>query len=146
MEPFSKQRFYTLVLYFHFNMERVMMGKKIVVIIVILRMLVIVKNIFIFIIHIVTMRIRRRWQIMMGFTTCLQIHFQKQLQIANKVRNVKEPNLEAKRFYEILYVVNQPTYSSCREDLSKFLPAARIVQIKIDHSLLELHGCMGIVI
>ena len=38
---------------------------------------------------------------------------------------VEEPNIDAKYFYEMLDVANQPIYSSCRESLSKLSLAAR---------------------
>ena len=39
--------------------------------------------------------------------------------VIEEVENVEGPNLEAKRFYEILAATNQPIYEGCRESLSK---------------------------
>ena len=57
-----------------------------------------------------------------------------------EVENVEEPNLEAKRFYEMLDAANQPINEVCREDLSKLSLAARMINIKTDHNLPEV--CM----
>ena len=48
---------------------------------------------------------------------------------------VEEPNIDAKKFYEMLDASNQPIYSGCREDLSKLPLAARMMNIKTDHNL-----------
>ena len=50
---------------------------------------------------------------------------------------VEEPNIDAKKFYEMLNAVNQPIYSGYREGLSKLSLAARIMNIKTDHNLPE---------
>ncbi|XP_033146608.1 uncharacterized protein LOC117133754 [Brassica rapa] len=53
----------------------------------------------------------------------------------------EEPNIDAKKFYEMLNAANQPFYSGCREGLSKLSLAARIMNIKTDHNLPE--NCMN---
>ena len=60
--------------------------------------------------------------------------------IADGTGNVEEPNLDAKRFYEMLDAANQPIYTGCREGLSKLSLAARMMNIKTDHNLPE--NCM----
>ena len=50
---------------------------------------------------------------------------------------VEEPNIDAKRFYEMLDAANQPIYSSYRKGLSKLSLAARMMNIKTDHNLPE---------
>ena len=60
--------------------------------------------------------------------------------IAHETENVEEPNLDAKRFYEMLDAANQPIYTGCREGLSKLSLAARMMNIKTDHNLSE--NCM----
>ncbi|KAL1225345.1 hypothetical protein V5N11_009004 [Cardamine amara subsp. amara] len=52
----------------------------------------------------------------------------------------EEPNLNAKRFYEMLDAANQPIYDGCREGLSKLSLASRMMTIKTDHNLGEV--CM----
>ena len=53
----------------------------------------------------------------------------------------EEPNIDAKKFYEMLNAANQPLYSGCREGLSKLSLAARMMNIKTDHNLPE--SCMN---
>ena len=53
---------------------------------------------------------------------------------------VEEPNIDAKKFYEMLDAVNHPIYSDCREGLSKLLLDVRMMNIKTDHNLPEI--CM----
>src|SRR5690606_23570888 len=60
--------------------------------------------------------------------------------VIEEVENVEEPNLDAKRFYEILAAANEPIYEGCREGLSKLSLAARMTNIKTDHNLPEV--CM----
>ena len=66
--------------------------------------------------------------------------FRETTSIIEEVENVEWPNLEAKRFYEMLAATNQPIYKGCRECLSKLSLAARMMNIKTDHNLLEV--CM----
>ncbi|WZZ77300.1 hypothetical protein YC2023_097872 [Brassica napus] len=58
--------------------------------------------------------------------------------IADGTGNVEEPNLDAKRFYEMLDAANQPIYTGYREGISKL--AARMMNIKTNHNLPE--NCM----
>ena len=51
-----------------------------------------------------------------------------------EVKNVEGPNLEAKRFYEMLATANQPIYEGCREGLSKLSLTAKMMNIKTDHN------------
>jgi len=61
---------------------------------------------------------------------------------AFKAHNEDEkPNIDAKKFYEMLNAANQPLYSGCREGLSKLSLAARMMNIKTDHNLPE--SCMN---
>ena len=60
--------------------------------------------------------------------------------IADGTGNVEEPNLDVKRFYEMLDAANQPIYTGCREGLSKLSLVARMMNIKTDHNLPE--NCM----
>ena len=53
---------------------------------------------------------------------------------------VEEPNIDAKKFYEMLEAANQPIYDGCREGLSKLSLASRMMNIKTDHNLPE--SCM----
>ncbi|WZZ50649.1 hypothetical protein YC2023_050756 [Brassica napus] len=53
----------------------------------------------------------------------------------------EEPNIDAKKFYEMLNAANQPLYNGCREGLSKLSLAARMMNIKTDHNLPE--SCMN---
>ena len=48
---------------------------------------------------------------------------------------VEEPNIDAKKFYEMLDAANQPIYSGCREGFSKLSLAATMLNIKTDHNL-----------
>ncbi|KAL1205530.1 hypothetical protein V5N11_026714 [Cardamine amara subsp. amara] len=54
--------------------------------------------------------------------------------------SVEEPNLDAKRFYEMLDAANQPIYNGCREGLSILSLTSRMMSIKTDHNLGEV--CM----
>lgn len=49
----------------------------------------------------------------------------------------KGPNLDAKRFYEMLDATNRPICEGCREGLYKLPLAARMMNIKTDHNLPE---------
>ena len=49
----------------------------------------------------------------------------------------EEPNIDAKRFYEMLAAANQPLYDGCSEGLSKLSLAARMMNIKNDYDLPE---------
>ena len=53
----------------------------------------------------------------------------------------EEPNIDSKKFYEMLDAANQPLYSGCREGLSKLSLAARMMNIKTDHNLPK--SCMN---
>ena len=53
---------------------------------------------------------------------------------------VEEPDIDAKEFYEMLDAANQLIYSGCRECHSKLSLAAKMMNIKTDHNLLE--NCM----
>ena len=68
--------------------------------------------------------------------------FRETTSIIEKVENVEGPNLEAKRFYEMLAAANQPIYEDCRERISKLSLAARMMNIKTDHKLPEV--CMDV--
>lgn len=81
---------------------------------------------------IVTIR-SSRWQIIIGFTTRLHMHFQKLLQQLIKLEMLK--NLNAKFFYEILDAVNQPIYTCCRKGLTKLSLPCRMITIKTCHNL-----------
>ena len=59
---------------------------------------------------------------------------------ANEVGNVEEPSLDAKFFYEKCDVVNRSIYVGCREILSRFSLATRMMNIRIDHNLPKI--CM----
>ena len=60
--------------------------------------------------------------------------------IVDGTGNVEEPNLDAKRFYEMLDAANQPIYTGCRKCLSKLSLAGRMMTIKTDNNLPE--NCM----
>ena len=68
--------------------------------------------------------------------------FRETTTVAVEVDNVEveEPNLDAKRFYQMLEAANQPIYEGCREGLSKLSLAARMMNIKTDHNLPQV--CM----
>lgn len=52
----------------------------------------------------------------------------------------EEPNIDAKRFYDMLDAANEPLYDGCKDGLSKLSLAARMMNIKTDHNLGEV--CM----
>ena len=66
--------------------------------------------------------------------------FRETRSVIEEVENVEGPNLDAKRFYEMLAAANEPIYEGCREGLSKLSLAARMMNIKTDHNLPEV--CM----
>ena len=73
---------------------------------------------------------------MIEFTTWLHMHlFKNTTTIVDETGNNEEPNLDVKRFYEILNATNQPIYTGYREYLSKLSLAARMMNIKTDHNL-----------
>ena len=52
--------------------------------------------------------------------------FRETTSIIKEVENVEGPNMEAKRFYEMLVAANHPIYEGCREGLSKLSLAASV--------------------
>ena len=66
--------------------------------------------------------------------------FRERRSVIEEVENVEGPNLDAKRFYEMLAAANEPIYEGCREGLLKLSLAARMMNIKTDHNLPEV--CM----
>lgn len=51
--------------------------------------------------------------------------------IADEIRNIKEPNLDAQRFYKMLVDANQPIYIGCTVGFSKRSLADRMMNIKL---------------
>lgn len=47
--------------------------------------------------------------------------------------------MDAKKFYKILDVANQPIYENCRKFLSKFSLAAKMMNVKTDRNLSEFY-------
>uniref|UniRef100_A0A1J3EA53 Transposase-associated domain-containing protein n=1 Tax=Noccaea caerulescens TaxID=107243 RepID=A0A1J3EA53_NOCCA len=50
---------------------------------------------------------------------------------------LEEPNIEAKKFYDMLDAANQPLYDGCREGLSRLSLAARMMTIKSEDNSSE---------
>ena len=52
----------------------------------------------------------------------------------------EEPNVEAKRFYDILDAAKHPIYNGCKEGLSQLSLASRLMSLKTDYNLPQ--NCM----